>query len=101
MARKCMHVHLISSALLLVFNHAADSRMIALSSHCSAAFGNSSVTRFVLGVLYLLAGRKLSGSLSGGSVSTTSEQLPPMPEQRRLSPGEKWRQAAGDIGAAR
>ena len=50
----------------------------------------------------LCVGRKLSGSVSGGSVrGSNSEQLPALTEQRKLSPGEKWRQAAGDIGVDR
>ena len=48
------------------------------------------------------ADRKLTGSGSGSSLHATSEQLPPTaPLQRKLSPSEMWRQAAGDIGVAR
>ncbi|KAL3135961.1 hypothetical protein ABBQ32_007005 [Trebouxia sp. C0010 RCD-2024] len=45
--------------------------------------------------------RRLSGNGSGSSLHTTSEQLPPTGLQRKMSPSEMWRQAAGDIGVAR
>jgi len=34
-------------------------------------------------------------------VRSDSGQLPGTPEATKMSPGDKWRQAAGDIGAAR
>ena len=47
------------------------------------------------------AGRRLQASNSGGTVRSDSGQLPAMPEAaNKMSPGDKWRQAAGDIGAA-
>ncbi|DBB15303.1 TPA: hypothetical protein ACH3X3_003560 [Trebouxia sp. C0006] len=48
------------------------------------------------------SGRKLQASSSGGTVRSDSGQLPATPEAaNKMSPGDKWRQAAGDIGAAR
>lgn len=50
------------------------------------------------------AGRKLQGSTSGGSDGSRNlepHDLPVTPEDRKMSPSDKWRQAAGDIGAAR
>ncbi|DBA98929.1 TPA: hypothetical protein ACH3X1_014674 [Trebouxia sp. C0004] len=48
------------------------------------------------------SGRKLQTSSSGGTVHSESGQLPAAPEAaNKMSPGDKWRQAAGDIGAAR
>lgn len=47
------------------------------------------------------SGRRLNGSSSGGSGRTDSGQLPATTETRKMSPSDKWREAAGDIAAAR
>ena len=65
---------------------------------------------FLVAKLHLLpsgmpiAGRKLQGSTSGGSEGSgnlESHDMPVTPEGRKMTPSDKWRQAAGDIGAAR